>query len=77
MTDNRPGYIHAIHSGGHLINAWMKEGRHPGIETTHIYRSVSPGKAAKGPWSKQVDYDRAKYHFGKTFHTQNQPCSIF
>ena len=59
MSDNRKGYIHAIHSGGHFINALLKEGGRKGIETTHIYRSKSPEKAAKGPWDKQVDWDRA------------------
>ena len=46
MSDNRKGYIHAIHSGGHFINALLKEGGRKGIETTHIYRSKSPEKAA-------------------------------
>ena len=76
MTDNRSGIIHAIHSGGHFINALIKEGNHPGIETTGIYRSVSPKKSARGPWSKEKDYDRAKYHFREAFQTKNNPCSI-
>ena len=77
MSDNRKGIIHAIHCGGHVANALLKEGGHKGIETTSIYKSKSPKKAAKGPWSKQVDWDRANYHLQKTFTTKNDPCSIF
>ena len=45
----------------------MKELGHPGIETTSIYKYHSPGKAAKGPWDKKVDYNRAEYHYNEAF----------
>ena len=76
MSDNRKGYIHAIHAGGHLVNALIKHKGGRGIETYSIYRSKSPKKAAKGPWSEQVDWDRAKYHAQKTITTSNEPCVI-
>ena len=76
MSDNRIGFIHAVHAGGHFVNALLKLGGKPGIETSPIYRSQSPGKAAKGPWSKEVDWDRAKYHAREAFTTKNEPCII-
>lgn len=76
MSDNRKGYIHAIHAGGHLVNALIKHKGGRGIETYSIYRSKSPKKASKGQWSEQVDWDRAKYHAKKTFTTTNDPCVI-
>ncbi len=77
MSDNRHGYIHAIHAAGHFANALIKHGGGRGIETYPIYRSKSPKKAAKGPWSEQVDWDRAKYHAQKTITTTKGPCVIF
>ena len=65
--DNRGMFMHLVHAGGHLTNAWAKEVGFSGIETTKIYKSVSPGKAAKGPWDKKVDYKRADYHFNEAF----------
>jgi sorbitol-specific phosphotransferase system component IIA len=65
--DNRGTIEHLVHAGGHYVNAKMKELGHPGIETTSSYKSHSPGKAAKGPWDKKVDYNRAEYHYNEAF----------
>ena len=65
--DNRGMFVHLVHAGGHLANGVMKEVGFSGIETTKIYKSHSPGKAAKGPWDKKVDYKRADYHFNEAF----------
>ena len=62
MSDNRSYLTHKIHQWGHEYNSYRKTNGKPGIETTWAYRTASPGKAAKGEWSKKVDDDRADYH---------------
>ena len=76
MSDKRSGPVHVVHAVGHAANALIKHGGGKGIETNPIYRSKSPKKAAKGPWSEKVDWDRAKYHARKAMTTSNKPCII-
>lgn len=63
--DNRDWLTHLIHGVGHLINSGIKNNGGKGIEESNWYKNKSPGKASKGPWSKEVDDERAGYHFLK------------
>jgi hypothetical protein len=51
-----------VHQHGHEYNAARKEEGKSGVETWGVYKTVSPKKAEKGEWSKEVDHKRADYH---------------
>ena len=51
-----------------------KENGKPGIEESGLYKSHSPEKASKGPWSVDVDHKRAEYHRQKA---EESDCLIF
>lgn len=63
--DHRDWFTHLIHGVGHMINYSRKSNGKPGIEESDYYKNKSPGKAQKGPWSKEVDDERAGYHLMK------------
>ena len=60
--DNRGWVTHKIHEYGHDYNYNRKENGKQGIETTGIYRTVSPGKAKDKDWDKKIDKQRSDYH---------------
>ena len=74
MSDNRSWVTHKIHQWGHEYNASRKEKGKSGIEESGWYKSHSPEKASKGPWSKEVDERRAEYHRQKA---DEKDCLIF
>ena len=49
--DDRSWFTHKVHQWGHEYNASRKENGKPGIEELGWYKSHSPEKASKGPWS--------------------------
>jgi len=61
-NDNRSWITHKVHQWGHEYNASRKESGKSGIETSGIYRSVSPKGAKDKDWSIEVDNKRAEYH---------------
>ena len=63
--DYRVPIVHFIHGIGHVINSNRKKNGKPGIEESGFYKSISPKKAQRGPWPKEVDDERADYHFGR------------
>ena len=77
MEDNRHPIVHLGHFYGHAVNATIKSFGGKGIETWGIYKSISPDKAKKGPWSKEEDDKRALYHlekFGEKMQKFNDRC---
>lgn len=64
-NDNRNFLSHLVHAIGHKINYELKKDGKKGIEESETYKNKSPDKAKKGPWPKEVDEERAKYHIWK------------
>ena len=71
---DRSWFTHKVHQWGHEYNARRKENGKPGIEESGLYKSHSPEKASKGPWSVDVDHKRAEYHRQKA---EESDCLIF
>lgn len=63
--DHRDWLTHLVHGVGHFINYSLKKNGYEGIEESDLYKSHSPDKAKNGPWSSEVDEQRAAYHIWK------------
>lgn len=62
---NKTPIENAVHAIGHGINANLKENGYPGIETTGVYRAISPNKGKGQSWSSEVDRKRVEHHWNQ------------